>query len=427
MRSRHIVVTGCEAITPAGVGLSSLWDAVVNGRACGEAITGWDISGNASRIGAAIPDFDATRHGLSGSDIGRMDRAGQLAFAASRGACRNAGIDIERLDPERLGVCIGSAIGGIGFMEREFVRVARRDASNPGAGITVDPVDPRTYGGFLASSISTEIAGHFGAAGPVTTMGTGCTAGIDAIGTASDMIEAGMADVIITGGVDAPLTPIVFTSFDNIKALTRRNDAPRRASRPFDRDRDGFLLSEGCGILVLEEETHARRRGAEILGRVLGFSSLSNAYHMTSLSADGEALAATLTSCMRRAGVNANEIDYVNAHGSSTKQNDRNETAAFKRAFGAHAWQVPISSTKSVLGHSLGAASAIETIVCVEALRRGVVPPTANYENPSEDCDLDYVPNVARDRRLRVVECNASGFSGIHSALMLGGAESRRA
>lgn len=420
MRGRSVVVTGSEAITPAGFGTEALWEAVVEARPCGEPITGFDVSRNTTRIGAAIPGFDPLAHGLSAVDAGRLDRAAQLALVAAREACRAAGVHADRLDPRRLGVCIGSAIGGIGFMEREFVRLCRGAEGKPEQVEVGTNIDPRTYGGFLAFSISSEVARDLGARGPVTTMGTGCTAGLDAIGAAAGLIAAGMADVVVTGGVDAPLTPIVLTSFDNIKALTRRNDAPRRASRPFDRDRDGFLLAEGCGVLVLEDEQHARRRGAPVLGRVLGFASLSNAYHMTSLSADGAALAATLTRCLEVARLDPDDLDYVNAHGSSTKQNDRNETAAFKRALGRRAWELPISSTKSVLGHSLGAASAIETIICVQALLRGVVPPTANYENPSPDCDLDYVPNVARERRLRAVECNASGFSGIHSALALG-------
>ena len=420
MRDRRAVVTGMEAITPAGYGVGPLWEAVREGRACGGKVAGFDVSRNASQIVAAIPDFDPLAAGLTESDVARMDRVTQLAVVAARGAFRHAGLSADALDPERAGVLIGTAVGGVGFMEREFRRVCVEQQTRPDLVQVRDDLDPNTYGGFLAFSVSSEVARDLGLHGPTSTMATGCTAGLDAIGAATALIEAGLADVVVTGGVDAPLTPIVLTAFDNIKALTRRNADPTRASRPFDRDRDGFLLAEGCGLLVLEEAGHARRRGAEVLGQVLGFASLSNAYHMTGLPADGEDLAATLGAALDRARLNPDQVDYVNAHGSSTKQNDRNETGALKRWLGEGAYRVPVSSTKSVLGHSLGAASAIETIVCLLSMDDGVVPPTANYETPCPECDLDYVPNAARDRRIDVAECNASGFSGIHSSLVLG-------
>ena len=420
MSDRRVVVTGYEAITPAGTGVRALRDAVFEGLPCGGRIQHFDASRNSSQIAAAIPDFDPVAEGLAPEDAARMDRATQLAVVAARAAFRGSGLSVDSLNPFRAGVCIGTAIGGTGFMEEQFRRICVPSEQKPQWVSVGTDVDPNIYGAFLAFSVSVEVARDLGLNGPTTTMATGCTAGADAIGAAENLIRAGMADVVITGGVDAPLTPIVLTSFDNIKALTRRNDAPRRASRPFDRDRDGFLLAEGCGVLVLEEEEHARRRGAPIHGRVLGYASLSNAYHMTSLSADGEALSKAINESLRRARIDAADVDYINAHGSSTQQNDRNETGAFKRTFGRHAYRIPISSTKSIIGHSLGAASAIESIVCVLALEEGVVPPTANYETPSPDCDLDYVPNTARERPLRVVECNASGFSGIHSALLFG-------
>lgn len=429
MKQRQVVVTGIDAITSAGTGVGPLWRAVTEGEPAGEAISAFDVSRNASRIGAPIPDFDPLSMGLEPADVERMDRSTQLAVISARRATEAAGLAIgSACDPGRIGVAIGTAIGGVGFMEREFRRVCRpREEAKPRWVEVDDALHPETYGGYLALSVSSEIATDLGFHGPVTTMATGCTAGLDAIGAAASLIEAGLADVVVTGGVDASLTPIVLTSFDNIKALSRRNGDPRRASRPFDRERDGFLLAEGCGILVLEEAGHARRRGARIHGQVLGFASQSNAYHMTGLNPEGEALASTLWAALGRARVNVDEVDYINAHGSSTQQNDRNETGAFKRAFGERAYRIPISSSKSVLGHSLGAASAIETIVCLLALERGVVPLTANYETPCPDCDLDYVPKASRDARLEVVECNASGFSGIHSSLIVAHESYRRA
>jgi minimal PKS ketosynthase (KS/KS alpha) len=286
-----------------------------------------------------------------------------------------------------------------------------------------DQADSRLWESYSAHSVSHQVAKRNGFYGFCSTMSTGCTAGVDAIGLSAELIRDGIADIMITGGTDAPITPIVLSSFDNIRCLTRRNHEPTRASRPFDRDRDGFLLAEGCGVLVLESEEHARKRGAEILGYVLGFASLCNAYHMTGLPADGLALGNTLERALGLSRINPEEVDYINAHGSSTPQNDRNETAAFKMAFRDHARKVPISSTKSVLGHPLGAASALESIISLLSIKENVAPPTANYETPDPDCDLDYVPNCARETKINVVECNASGFSGIHSAVLFGSQE----
>ena len=418
--ARRVVVTGMEAICAAGVGWRALWEAARAGRAFGARMTRFDVSRNRSQIGAEIHGFDPVRSGLPQSRAARMDRVAQLCVCAARTAVAEAGIEWDRLDPGRAGVCIGTAIGGVGFMEQSFLRVCRRNGAGKPARVEVAPEEagPHLYPGFLAHSVSNEVALDLGFTGVCTTMATGCTAGLDAVGMSADLIAAGLADVVVTGGADAPLTPIVFTAFDNIGCLTSRNADPSRASRPFDRERDGFLLAEGCGILVLEAEEHARRRGAEILGVVAGFASLSNAYHMTGLPADGAALAATLRCALAKSRIPASDVDYINAHGSSTQQNDRNETAAFKTVFGERSYRIPISSTKSMIGHTLGAASALESIICVLALRDGVVPPTVNYETPCPDCDLDYVPNVAREARLRVVECNASGFSGIHTAML---------
>lgn len=418
-RPSTVVVTGMSAITPAGVGLEALWSALTEGRSFGARITAFDVSRNHSQIGASVEGFDACQQGLGVEVVERFDRSTQMAMVCARSAVTDAGLRLTPLAPHRVGVCLGSAIGGVEVMERSFRRacVVEELGEKPDR-VTIQPqlVARGVYGGFLAASISTGIARDHGFTGPCTTMATGCTAGLDALGAAADLIETSMADVMITGGADASLTPIVLTSFDNIRAVTRRNAEPTRASRPFDRERDGFLLAEGCGVLVLESEEHARRRGARVYGRVLGYASTSNAYHMTGLPADGEALARTIARACGRARIDVAEIDYVNAHGSSTQQNDRNETAAFKRVFGARAPRIPISATKSCVGHALGAAGAIEATVCLLALSRGVIPPTLNYETPCPDCDLDYVPNAAREARLRVVEKNSSGFSGIHSA-----------
>jgi 3-oxoacyl-(acyl-carrier-protein) synthase len=414
-----VVVTGLGAISPAGIGVGPLWHAARDGKSCGGPLTRFTAAGNKSRIVAEVRDFDPATLGLSAKQIERMDRVTQFSVLAARMAWEDSGLQL--VDPTRVGVMVGTAIGGVGFMERVFrsACVPTNNGKPSQVAMREEDVSKHVYSGFLAHSVSSEVACDHNLIGPCSTMATGCTAGIDAIGTAADVIESGLADVMITGGADAPITPIVVSAFDNISCLTTRNDDPLHASRPFDRHRDGFLLAEGCGMLVLESLEHARRRGARIYGSILGYASLSNAYHMTSLPADGAALAITVSRALCRSRLNPDQVDYVNAHGSSTQQNDRNETSAFKRVFKHRAGRIPISSTKSVVGHSLGAASALECIVCLCALGEGVIPPTANYETPDPDCDLDYVPNQPRESPLARIECNASGFSGIHSSIIL--------
>jgi 3-oxoacyl-(acyl-carrier-protein) synthase len=421
--AHRVVVTGMEAISPAGTGLAVSWKAASEGHACGSAITQFDVSRNKSQICASVPDFDPCEQQLTKAEIARMDRCTQFAVVAARTAIKHAGLDLPLANPEEVGVCIGTAIGGVDGMERVFRTVCAPTHDKPAMVSVKGNSVEHLFSRYHAHSVSHEVALAHGCNGLCTTMSTGCTAGLDAIGLAFDVIASGMQSVMITGASEAPITPIVVTAFDNIGCLTARNDAPRKASRPFDRDRDGFLLAEGCGILVLESEDHALARGARVLAYVLGYASLSNAYHMTSLPADGTALARTLMRTLQFSNVPPGDVDYVNAHGSSTQQNDRNETGAFKRVFGDQVRRIPISSTKSVFGHSLGAASALESVICVSAIQESVLPPTANYENPDPDCDLDYIPNEPRSRKVRVALCNASGFSGIHSAIVFGSSE----
>jgi 3-oxoacyl-(acyl-carrier-protein) synthase len=418
--TRRIVITGLGAVSAAGVGVDALWAAVREGRTCGCRINGFDTSAMGSKIAAACDAFNPADAGLTPEESARMDRSTQFAVASAREALASAGLLDPSIDRQRAGVLMGTAIGGVGFMEQVFSRVClRQQKTPPRVHVRADEPNADIYSAYLAYSASNAVAERFQFTGPCNTMATGCTAGLDAIGAAADAIQCDMADVMVTGGVDAPITPIVVVSFDVIKTLSRRNDAPTRASRPFDRDRDGFLLAEGCGVVTLEEEEHAKRRGAPILARLLSYASRSNAFHMTSLPPDGVALGETIAVAITRAGISADDVDYINAHGSSTQQNDRNETSAFKRVFGRRVYDIPVSGTKSVIGHTLGAASALETVVCVCALLDGIIPPTANYDTPCPECDLDYVPNVPRPRALEVVECNASGFSGIHSAAIL--------
>jgi act minimal PKS ketosynthase (KS/KS alpha) len=275
------------------------------------------------------------------------------------------------------------------------------------------------YNHFVPSSMATEVAWSAKAQGPVSVVSTGCTSGLDAVGHAFLLIQEGSADVMIAGATDAPISPITLACFDAIKATTPRNDDPGHASRPFDRSRDGFVLGEGCAVFTLEESEHARRRGARVYAEVAGFSTRCNAYHMTGLRADGREMAEAICCALAEARLNPAEVDYINAHGSGTKQNDRHETAAFKLALGEHAYKIPISSIKSMIGHSLGAIGSLEIAACALAIEHGVVPPTANLTEPDPECDLDYTPLVAREREIGAVLTVGSGFGGFQSAMVL--------
>jgi beta-ketoacyl-acyl-carrier-protein synthase II len=424
MSARRVVITGMGAVTPAGIGVAPMWEAVRLGRPFGEVITRFDPSGNISQIAAPVPDFDATANGLTSPEAEHWDLVTIYSVIAAAEAVAQSLLTLDGgIDPHRCGVCIGTAIGGVGILERWFARLVEADSGADTAPsfprLKPIQVPPEMFTAYSCSTTCSEIAARWGLRGPVTCVSTGCTAGVDAVGVCMDVIREGHADVMISGGADATITPMCLSAFDVIRAISRRNDEPRRASRPFDRERSGFLLSEGAGIVVLEEREHARRRGAEVLGELVGFGTNCNAHHMTGMHENGELLAVSIQRALADAGIEPAAIDYINAHGSSTPQNDRAETAAYKLVFGADAWQIPISSTKSVTGHPLGAASAIELIISALAIRHSWIPPTANLEEPSEDCDLDYVPQVGRSKELSYVLSNASGFGGLHSAVIL--------
>jgi len=416
---RKVVITGLGAVTPAGTSVNELWHAALAGRTCGERITDFDTSGNKSKIGARIR-FDQLQHLGSISVLSRQhDLVTVYALESAAQALASAGLDGGSLR-EKIVVCVGSAVGGVTTMERHFRRATQyMGPSKPKdyVELNVENVSRGLFTGFFAQTINQTIVDHFELEGFSLCPATGCTAGIDSIGAAADLISIGLADVALAGASEAPFTPIVFTAFDNVNCLSTREADPHTASCPFDRRRDGFLLSEGAGLLVLEEESHARKRGAPILGRLLGYWSNSNGYHMTALSETGELQGCCIEEAMRRSGVNPTDVSYFNAHGTSTMQNDRSETAALKRALGAHARTIPTSSLKSLLGHALGAASAIASVVVAKAIAESVVPPTWNYVEPDETCDLDYVPHHPREQRIRVAGVNASGFSGIHSTM----------
>ncbi|MGW7367594.1 beta-ketoacyl-[acyl-carrier-protein] synthase family protein [Streptomyces sp. NPDC054841] len=413
--TRRVAVTGVGIVAPGGVGIPAFWDLLANGRTATRGITLFDPTGFRSRI-AAECDFDPTAHGLGPEAIQRADRYVQFAMVAAREALRDAALDPEREDPWRMGVSLGTAVGGTTRLEHDYVKV-----SSSGRRWDVDhsEAEPHLHRAFSPSALASEVAEQVGAHGPVQTVSTGCTSGLDAIGYAFHAIEEGRVDVCIAGASDSPISPITVACFDAIKATSANNDDPAHASRPFDAHRDGFVMGEGGAVLVLEELEHARARGATVYCEISGYATFGNAYHMTGLTREGLEMARAIGSAIGHARIDASDIDYVNAHGSGTQQNDRHETAAVKQSLGTHAYEVPMSSIKSMVGHSLGAIGAIEIVACVLALANQVVPPTANYETPDPECDLDYVPRTARALKLRNVLSVGSGFGGFQSAVVL--------
>ncbi|MCM2577391.1 beta-ketoacyl-[acyl-carrier-protein] synthase family protein [Streptomyces meridianus] len=413
--TRRVAVTGLGVVAPGGIGVPAFWDMLTAGRTATRGITLFDPTGFRSRI-AAECDFDPHAHGLDEEEVERADRYVQFAMVAAEEAIRDAGLDPEAEDPWRMGVSMGTAVGGTTRLENDYVEV-----SESGARWDVDhrPAGPHLHRAFSPSALASEVAEQIGAHGPVQTVSTGCTSGLDAVGYAFHAIEEGKVDVCLAGASDSPISPITVACFDAIKATSPSNDDAEHASRPFDARRNGFVMGEGGAVLVLEELEHARRRGARIYCEIRGYATFGNAYHMTGLTKDGLEMAEAIDTALDHARIDSSEVDYVNAHGSGTQQNDRHETAAVKRSLGARAYSVPMSSIKSMVGHSLGAIGAIELAACTLALAHGVVPPTANYETPDPECDLDYVPRTARSLPLRTVLSVGSGFGGFQSAVVL--------
>uniref|UniRef100_A0AAU1ZXW7 Beta-ketoacyl-[acyl-carrier-protein] synthase family protein n=1 Tax=Streptomyces sp. NBC_00093 TaxID=2975649 RepID=A0AAU1ZXW7_9ACTN len=421
--SRRAVITGVGAVAPGGIGRDAYWELLTHGRTATRQITLFDASKFRSQV-AAECDFDPVAAGLSPQEVRRMDRAAQFAVVATQEAIEDSGIDIAAGDPGRTAVSIGSAVGCTTGLEDEYAVL-----SDGGKSWLVDHTYgvPHLYGYMVPSTLAAEVAWRARAEGPVALISTGCTSGLDAIAHGVQLIEEGAADIVVAGATDAPLSPITSACFDAIKATTPNSDHdPGTASRPFDGRRDGFVLGEGSAVMVIEDAESARRRGATVYAEVVGFANRSNAFHMTGLKPDGREMAEAIRIALRRAKLDPRDIDYINAHGSGTKQNDRHETAAFKRSLGQRAHEIPVSSIKSMIGHSLGAIGALEVAACALALRHQVVPPTANLTIPDPQCDLDYVPVAAREHRMDHVLSVGSGFGGFQSAMILSRPGSRK-
>jgi len=415
MTSRRVVITGIGVLAPGGIGVKSFWSLLSEGRTSTRGITFFDPSAFRSRV-AAEADFDPWEHDLGPQEVRRMDRAAQFAVVTAREAMADSGMDLTGIAPHRAGVAVGSAVGATMGLDQEY-----RVVSDGGRLDLVhhEYAVPHLYNHFVPSSFAAEVAWSAGAEGPATVVSTGCTSGLDSVGYAAELIRENSVDVMIAGATDAPISPITVACFDAIRATTPRNDDPEHASRPFDRTRNGFVLGEGAAMFVLEELGAARRRGAHLYAEIAGYACRCNAFHMTGLRPDGAEMAEAIRVALNEARMNPGDVDYVNAHGSGTKQNDRHETAAFKRSLGEHARRTPVSSIKSMVGHSLGAIGSIEIAASVLAMENNVVPPTANLHEPDPECDLDYVPLTARDWRTDTVLTVGSGFGGFQSAMVL--------
>ncbi len=408
MSRRRVVITGMGAITCLGHDVASTWQAVLEGKSGIAPLTHFDASAFTTRFGGSIRDFDVTTY-LPLKEARRMDDFLHYGLAAGIQAVKDAGLEQAGYDPLRVGVAAGSGIGGITSIE---------DAVH-----TIDSTGPRKISPFFVpGSIINMIAGTlsimFGFQGPNIAITTACTTGTHNIGIAARLIACGDADAMVVGGAEKATSPVGLGGFCAARALSTRNDSPAEASRPWDKDRDGFVLSDGAGLLVLEEYEAARRRGARIYAELVGFGMSGDAYHITSPSEGGRGAAACMQNALRDAGLAPEQVDYINAHGTSTPAGDLAETQAIRRVFGSHADKLAVSSTKSMVGHLLGASGAVEAIFSVLSLRDQVAPPTINLQSPGEGCDLDYVPNVARERRMDCVVSNSFGFGGTNGSLV---------
>ncbi|MFZ6027202.1 MAG: beta-ketoacyl-ACP synthase II [Chloroflexota bacterium] len=407
---KRIVITGMGCISPLGNQVSILWENLLSGKSGIGPLTLFDASEHPCKIAAEVKDFDPSAW-FGSREARRMDRFTQFGVAAAQLALRDSGLKVTDDNRDRVGAVIGSGIGGMGTLFEQMKVYMERGAARV-SPLLVPMMLPDTAGGMLAI--------FEGMRGPNVSVSAACATGNYAIGTAASMIRNGEADVILAGGAEAVVTPIALAGMANMTALTLAyDDDPQRASRPFDLHRDGFVMGEGAAVLVLEALEHARARGANILAEVRGYGATNDAYHISAPAENGEGAVRCMQIALKDAGLNVNEIGYINAHGTSTQLNDKSETAAIKAVFGERAYQVPISSTKSMTGHLLGAAGALEAAICVQTLLTGVIAPTINYETPDPDCDLDYVPNQPRQLAVDHVLSNSFGFGGHNASLIL--------
>ncbi|MFP6649140.1 MAG: beta-ketoacyl-ACP synthase II [Pirellulaceae bacterium] len=407
---RRVVVTGLGVVTSLSLHVDALWDLVLAGESGIHLLEAVDRSQFKVQFGGDVYDWDPGRY-LTEKEAKRVDRFSQFAIAAGSDAVEHAGVDFTTIDPFRSGVILGSGIGGLNEFESQHTRLVTKGPQR---------VSPLTIPKLMLNAGGSNLSIRFGLRGVNYSVATACASANNAMGDAFHMIQNGGADIIITGGSEAAVTPMGVSGFQNMRALSTRNDEPTRASRPFDMERDGFVLSEGAGILIFEELEHARNRGVKIHAEVLGFGLSCDASHITKPDEQGLGAARAMTNALKDGGLAPTEVDYVNAHGTSTPLGDKAETVALKIVFADHAYDLSISSTKSQLGHSLGASGGIELVLSIKAIEEGIVPPTINLENPDPDCDLDYTPNQPRERQLNIVMSNSFGFGGHNASIIIG-------
>ncbi len=399
---RRVVVTGLGVMSALGLMVDKFWDNLISGKSGVSRIDRFDVEKISSKIAAQIRDFEPENY-MDFKQAKRMDRFAQFGVATALNAIKDSGLKISSANENEVGVYIGSGVGGLATLEQQHERLLSKGA---------DKVSPFLIPMMISNMAAAQVSIASGAKGPVSTTTTACAAGSNAIGDAFEIIKRGSAEVMIAGGSEAAITPMGMSGFSNMQALSTRNDEPEKASRPFDRDRDGFVMGEGCGILILEELNHALERDARIYCEIFGYGLSGEAYHITALEESGANVARCIRNCLDEGGIRLEEVDYINAHGTSTPLNDAIETTAIKRCFGEHAYNININSTKSMTGHCLGASGAIEATAVVLAIRDNIIPPTINLDNPDEKCDLNYTAKVSQKREINIALSNSMGFGG---------------
>ncbi|HAA90200.1 MAG: 3-oxoacyl-[acyl-carrier-protein] synthase 2 [Thermoanaerobacterales bacterium 50_218] len=404
-----VVITGLGVVSPIGIGKESFWSSLLEGRSGIRTVTRFDSTGFASRIAGEVADFRPEEF-MEKKEVRRMDRFAQFGVAATKMAVADAGLDLRAIDLDRVGVVIGSGIGGIETLEQQVRVLLEKGPSR---------ISPFFVPMMISNMAAGQIAISLGPKGPNFTIVTACASGTNAVGEAFRMIQRGEADVVITGGTEAPITPIAFAGFSAMKAVSTRNEEPAKASRPFDKERDGLVIGEGAGVLILESLHHALKRNARIYCEVAGYGTTADGYHITAPDPEGRGAAQAMELALKDAGISPEDVDYINAHGTSTVLNDKVETIAIKKVFGERAYKIPVSSIKSMIGHCMGAAGALELVATALSVKFDQVPPTINYEVPDPECDLDYVPNEAREWTVEVAISNSFGFGGHNAVVVL--------
>jgi 3-oxoacyl-[acyl-carrier-protein] synthase II len=406
---RRVVITGLGVVAPNGIGKDEFWKANIEGKSGVDRITSIDVSKLNSKIAAQIKDFDPLKY-MPKLTAKKVDRFTQFGIVASKLALEDSKLNLQDEDKTRIGVAIGTGLGGMLYQEEVILQMHKDQYSK---------VDPLSVLRVTSNAASSNVAIILSLTGPNVTLSTACSSGAHGIGYAYDMIKLKRADIMFAGGSEAPITPFTLCTFDALKALSTHNDFPEKASRPFDKERDGFVMGEGAGILILEELEHALKRNAHVYAEIIGYGLTSGAYHMAMPAVEGKDIARTMSLALKEANVDPKNVNYINAHGTSTVANDKTETQAIKEVFGDHAFSIPISSTKSMIGHTLGASGAIGAIVCALTIENNVIPPTINYENRDPECDLDYVPNKARSSKVDVAIANSFGFGNNNISIVI--------